>query len=106
MELSLFHNGENINHEFIEEIDEHKFFYIGPSNAITNYIYEDDDLGLLGEITFGSYDSSFDLIILLRHGLDKNHPSAKAWNSIDYQQAGGVDDLRLAIPLQLTNENL
>jgi hypothetical protein len=104
MEITLFHNGKNINHEFIEEIDEHKFFFLAPEDAITNYLYQDNDLGLKGEITFGSYDSAFDLIALLRHGLDKNHPSAKAWNSIDYQKAGGVDDLRLKIPLHLIIE--
>lgn len=105
MEISLFHNGKNINHEFIEEIDEHKFFFLAPNEAVTNYLYQDNDLGLQGEITFGDYSSSFDFIILLRHGLDKNHASAKGWNNVDYQKAGGVDDLRLEIPLHLVIED-
>lgn len=105
MEITLFNNGKDINHEFIEEIDEHKFFFLAPEEAVTNYIYQDKDLGLKGEITFGSYDSSFELIALLRHGLDKNHPSAKEWNSNDYQKAGGAEDLRLTIPLHLTEND-
>lgn len=105
MEISLFHNGENINHEFIDEIDEHKFFFLAPSDAVIDYIYQDNDLGLKGEITFGNYDTAFDLTILMRHGLNKNDPSAKAWNSSDYQKAGGVDDLKIALPIHLVSKD-
>lgn len=105
IEITLFSNGKDINQEFIEEIDEHKFFFLAPKEAVTNYLYQDNDLGLQGEITFGSYDSSFDLIALLLHGLDKKHPSAIEWNSPDYHRAGGAEDLRLKISLHLT-ENM
>lgn len=101
MEISLFHNGENINQEFIDDIKDHKFFFLAPADAVTNYVYQDNDLGLTGEITFGSADSTFDLTIILRHGLNKNNPSAKAWNSVDYQKAGGVDDLKIVLPIHL-----
>lgn len=104
MQINVFHDGENINQEFIDEADEHKFFFLAPSNAVSNYIYKDDDLGLTGEISFGDLDTKFDLTILLRHSLDKTHPSAKNWNSRSYQEAGGVDDLRLEVPIQLANK--
>lgn len=105
MELTLFHNGENINHEFIDEIDEHKFFFLAPADAVANYVYQDNDLGLTGEITFGNVDTAFELTILMRHGLDKSHPSAKAWNSSDYQKAGGVDDLKIILPIHLVTSD-
>lgn len=101
IKISLFHNEENINHELTEEIDEHKFFFLAPAEAVTNYLYQDENLGLKGEITLGDVDSLFELTILLRHGLDKSHPSAKEWNSKNYQEAGGVDDLKIALPIQL-----
>lgn len=105
MEISLFHGEENINHEFIDEINEHKFFFLAPADAVTDYVYKDGDLGLTGEITFGDTDTAFDLIILLRHGLNKNDPAAKAWNSKDYQKAGGVDDLKIALPIHLVSSD-
>lgn len=99
MEISLFHDGENINKEIRDEADEHKFFFFAPEKAVTNYQYLDDDLGLMGEIGFGDYPERFDLKILLRHGLDKENPAAKEWNSETYVEAGGVDDLLLKIPI-------
>lgn len=105
MEISLFHNGENINQEFIDDIKDHKFFFLAPADAVSDYVYQDDDLGLKGEITFGNNDNTFDLTILLRHGLNKNDPSAKAWNSRDYQKAGGVDDLKLVLPIHLVSSD-
>ena len=105
MEITLFNNGKSINHEFIEEIDEHKFFFLAPEEAVTNYLYQDNDLGLQGEITFGTYDTSFDLEAILRHGLDKNHPSAIDWNSVDNAKAGGAEDLSLTISLHLTADH-
>jgi hypothetical protein len=103
MDIFLFHGNENINQEVIETADEHKFFFFAPDNAVLDYQYLDDDLGLEGEISFGDYPERFDLKILLRHGLDKENPAAKAWNSNNYVQAGGVDDLFLKIPITVTN---
>lgn len=103
MEISLFHDDENINQEVIDTSDEHKFFFFAPDNAVLDYQYLDDELGLKGEISFGDYPESFDLKILLRHGLEKGNPAAKAWNSKNYVQAGGVDDLSLKISITFTN---
>lgn len=105
MQINLFHNGNNINQEIIDDADEHKFFFLAPTNAISNYIYKDNDLGLTGEVRFGNLDSDFTLTILLRHGLNKEHPAAEKWNSATYQQAGGVDDLQLSIPIHLASED-
>lgn len=101
MELSLFHDGENINQEIIDEADEHQFFFFAPETAVTDYQYLDENLGLTGEISFGDYPERFNLKILLRHGLDKENPAAKVWNSNNYVEAGGVDDLLLNIPVSL-----
>lgn len=102
MEISLFHGEENINQEVIEAADEHKFFFFAPHYAVLDYQYLDDELGLNGEMSFGDYPERFDLKILLRHGLDKGNPAAKAWNSDNYVNAGGVDDLSLKIPISFT----
>lgn len=103
MEISLFHDEGNINQEVIDTADEHKFFFFAPDKAVLDYQYLDDELGLKGEISFGDYPERFDLKILLRHGLDKGNPAAKAWNSDNYVQAGGVDDLLLKIPITFTD---
>jgi hypothetical protein len=105
IQINIFQDEELINQEFIDEADEHKFFFLAPSDAVINYIYKDDDLGLTGEISFGESTSEFNLTILLRHGLDKAHPAAQNWNSRTYHQANGVDDLRLEIPILLVVNN-
>lgn len=101
MKISLFHNGENINQEVEEESAEHQFFFFASEQAVSGYQYLDGQLGLKGEISFGEAAEPFDLKVLLRHGLNKDSPAAKAWNSPNYVEAGGVDDLVLFIPITL-----
>lgn len=97
--ITLFYKGNNINHEIAEEGTEHRFFFL-PSVAggVTNYSYSDSDaegrgIGLDGKMTIGT--GEFDLKIVLRHGLDKSSPAAQAWNSSNYEAAGGTDDLNI-----------
>ena len=101
MEISLFHNGENINPEVEEESSEHQFFFFAPEKAVKDYHYQDDQLGLKGTISFGDLTEHFELKILLRHGLNKDHPAAQLWNNPNYAEAGGVDDLLFNIPISL-----
>ena len=101
MEISLFHDGEDITPEVEDEALEHQFFFFGPESAVTDYQYQDNQLGLKGTIKFGDSSTLFDLKILLRHGLNKEHSSAKKWNSTNYVEAGGVDDLSFSIPISL-----
>lgn len=101
MKISLFHGGENINQEVEEESAEHQFFFFASERAVSDYQYLDGQLGLTGKISFGDIAEPFDLKILLRHGLDKDSPAAKAWNNPKYVEAGGVDDLTLFIPVVL-----
>lgn len=106
MFISLFYKGTLINPEIEEEGTAHQFFFIPSLPAgVVNYTYEDADedgkgIGLAGKITIG--EGEFDLKIVLRHGLDKHHPDAAAWNSSNYQAAGGEDDLNISFGLHAT----
>jgi hypothetical protein len=101
--ITLFYKGNSINQEIIDEGTEHRFFFIPTLAAgIDNYIYKDQDtegrgIGLDGTMTIGA--GEFDLKIVLRHGLDKSHSSAQAYNSANYQQAGGEDDLSVTFEI-------
>ncbi|GEM_PF-456842 len=97
--ITLYYNGNSINHEIVEDGAAHKFFFV-PSIAggITNYTYNDADvngrgIGLDGVTTVG--EGEFDLKVVLRHGINKAHAAAAAWNSTNYQEAGGSDDLNV-----------
>src|SRR5690606_27389748 len=95
--IQLFYKGHSINDEIIEEGDEHQFFFIPSAEGIIEYKYNDADkdgrgIGLDGEIAITG-EGEIDLKIVLRHGLNKAHAAAQAWNSPNYQQAGGADDL-------------
>jgi len=101
--ITLFYKGNVINPEIISEGTEHKFFFI-PSLAtgVTDYVYNDQDaegrgIGLDGKMTIGS--GEFELKVVLRHGLDKANAAAEAWNSSNYEAAGGTDDLNIAFEI-------
>jgi hypothetical protein len=101
--ITLYYKGNAINQDIIDEGTEHQFFFL-PSldSGILDYVYNDKDadgkgIGLDGTMTIG--EGEFDLKIVLRHGLDKSHPSARSWNSPDYQQAGGTDDLSITFEI-------
>lgn len=91
MEISIFRKGVNISQEF--DATDHQFFFTGAPADVLDYEYKDDHLGLKGLLTVKAMASNgFDLNVILRHGLNKQHPSAQAWNSANYVQAGGTDD--------------
>ena len=91
MEISIFRKGVDISDEF--DAADHQFFFTGAPAAVLDYEYKDANLGLKGLLTVKSMASGgFDLNVVLRHGLNKQHTSAQAWNSTNYAQAGGTDD--------------
>lgn len=94
MLINLYANGENINQEIIDDAAEHKFFFFAnPSTGIGSYQYN-DGIGLDGVVEIDGH-TTFNLQVLLRHGLDKTHPDAQAYNSANYQNAGGNNDLNV-----------
>lgn len=94
MLINLFASGENINQEIIDDAAEHKFFFFAnPSTGVGSYVYN-DGIGLDGKIEIDGH-TTFNLQVLLRHGLDKTHPDAQAYNSPNYQNAGGNNDLNV-----------
>lgn len=91
MEINIFQKGKNINADF--DAKDHQFFFTGAPNGVLDYEYKDENLGLKGLLIVKSTSvNGFDLNVILRHGLNKQHASAQAWNSITYAQAGGTDD--------------
>ncbi|RQO30481.1 hypothetical protein DBR32_13020 [Taibaiella sp. KBW10] len=92
--ITLYSNGASINHEIIEEASEHKFFFFAnPPSGVGSYTYN-DGIGLDGVMEIKG-STAFNLQILLRHGLNKNHADAQAYNSPNYQNAGGDNDLNI-----------
>jgi|SRR5690606_24034137 len=103
MKINMLYNGENINQEIIDEADEHQFFFLGSPEGIFDYKYEDANIGLQGILNVLDHsDLNFDFNIILRHGLNKDHASAQAWNSKTYVQAGGADDLNIKVEFHVT----
>jgi hypothetical protein len=106
--ISLFYNGKDISNEIKEDGTAHQFFFL-PSlpTGITHYAYSDADengrgIGLDGITTIGA--GTFDMKIVLRHGLDKSHSAAADWNSSNYYAAGGSDDLSLMFEIHADEE--
>src|SRR5690554_1284460 len=48
MKINILLDDESINQEIINKADEHQFFFLGSSDGIFNYKYEDDQVGLTG----------------------------------------------------------
>lgn len=91
MEINIFQKGKNINAEF--DAKDHQFFFTGAPVDVLSYEYKDANLGLKGALTVNAIAANgFDFNVILRHGLNKQHASAQAWNSPNYVQAGGTDD--------------
>lgn len=104
MLINISLKGESINNEIIEEGTEHRFFFIPDQAGLLDYSYSDADadgrgIGLDGKMTVTG-TGTLNLKVLLRHALDKSHPAAQAWNSTDYNAAGGEDDLNITFGIK------
>lgn len=92
MQIAILRDGVNINADF--DAPGHQFFFTGAPAGVLDYEYKDNKVGFDGFLTVKeATDEGFDLNVILRHGLNKSHGSAQAWNSTTYAQAGGTDDL-------------
>ncbi len=99
MLITISLKGESINNEIIDEGTEHRFFLLPSQDGILNYVYNDEDadgrgIGLDGKLSVTG-TGTFTLKIILRHALDKSNSAAQAWNSPNYYEAGGEDDLNV-----------
>lgn len=111
MLINISYRGRSINQEIIDDGDMHQFFFIADHPAlIQNYQYLDQDknglpIGLKGIISLANEEIDTDLHVILRHGLNKNHPSAQTYNHPNYRDAGGSDDLNIFFNIHLMNEH-
>lgn len=104
MLITLSLKGASINDEITEEGTEHKFFFNPAQSGMLNYTYNDADanghgIGLDGKLDVTGA-GTFDLKVVLRHALDKSKAEAQAWNSTNYDAAGGEDDLNITFGLK------
>lgn len=102
--VTPFNGSTSLVSEILDEGDEHQFFFFStPTNGITSYAYKDIDgdgrgIGTDGLITTGV--TNCDLNIILRHGLNKASSAAANYNSENYADAGGEDDLNIVLPIK------
>lgn len=102
--ITLLNHGNNVDHEIIDEGTIHQFFFIPSQSGIFDYAYNDVDsnnrgIGLEGTASI-SGPGNTELKIVLRHGLDKSKPEAQTWNSPNYENAGGEDDLNILFQIK------
>lgn len=97
--------GSDANAEISAQGKEHQFFFFAlPSEGIADYTYNDVDsngrgIGLDGNITLSTINTA--LSIVLRHELDKSRPSAQEYNNPDYEEAGGSENLRISLNIEV-----
>ncbi|RCH54078.1 hypothetical protein DJ568_14440 [Mucilaginibacter hurinus] len=97
--INIFKNNRIINQEFIDEGDIHQFFFIPSKPDYIKYTYLDRDkndrpIGFVGNVEVLKADNgAFDFKVVLRHGLNKAHSAAQAWDNANYSQAGGATDM-------------
>lgn len=94
--------GREIQQEFVDEADEHQFFFLGAPEGTLAYTYEDDNVGVTGifEVLAPS-SSTFTFNAILRHGLDKSRTTVADWNNTNYAGFGGSTDMNLRFRLHL-----
>ncbi len=99
LNISLYSGGELINDEIIEETSAHQIFFTGAPEDVLNYTYE-DNIGLKGVLNVLKETETFDLSVILRHGIRKTNPLLP-WNSnrAEYTKHGGSDDLNVTFKL-------
>lgn len=97
--IDLYSGGELINDEIIDEASAHQFFFTGAPDGVLNYTYE-DNIGLKGIFEVLEESETFDLNVVLRHGIRKTDPLLP-WNSprSEYTKHGGADDLNVTFKL-------
>lgn len=114
--LDVYKNGKIINPEFIEEGEIHQFFFLPSKPDYFSFKYDDPAAGknpnysqdINGRhIGFRSQweilkadGGTFNLRVILRHGLNKAHAAAQDWNSANYQQAGGATDMDITFSVR------
>lgn len=103
MTIGLYVDEKLINSEIMDEAEAHQFFFLPSAPGILSYQYEDMDknnkpVGLKGLLEVIA-DGEVELNIILRHNLNKSHPAAVDWNSVDHPEAGGADDLNVGLEI-------
>lgn len=82
-------HGHLLNGEFLEEANTHQMFFIPSVANVLNYTYKDATVGFDGDFEVLQTGKDLNLLISLRHGLNKI--PTKAWNDADYYKYGSED---------------
>lgn len=104
-------DGDTINGEFLHEADEHQFFFIPQASGVDalTYTYKDADnarVGLTGDFKVLTEDKTFDLLLSLRHGIDKKDGKTYEWNDPKYNTYGSADfAATIKVVTELANDN-
>ncbi|WP_028298144.1 hypothetical protein [Olivibacter sitiensis] len=93
--------GREMQQEFVEDADDHQFFFTGAPDGVLDYVYEDDQVGVTGRFTVLEHADEFVMNAVLRHGLNKSRATAADWNNPDHASFGGSTDMDLRFPLHL-----
>lgn len=98
--------GREIQQEFVNEADEHQFFFTGAPAGTLNYTYEDDNVGVTGIFEVLDHtEGSFTMNAVLRHGLDKSRATADDWNNTNHASFGGGVDISVRFPLHFVEDD-
>ncbi|MET6997568.1 hypothetical protein [Chitinophaga defluvii] len=98
LKIVMYYKGKDITKEYTDEGNIHQFFFVPTKEGYLDYVYEDKDakgrgIGFTGIVKVLKADGgAFDLKAVLKHGLNKDHPAAKAWNNPKFMDAGGETD--------------
>lgn len=98
--------GREMQHEFLEDADDHQLFITGAEAGVLKYTYEDDRVGVTGlmEVLKPS-DGTMILTAVLRHGLDKSRTTAADWDNPSHATFGGTVDFTLKFPLHVVEDD-
>ena len=100
--------GEDINQEILTEAAAHQFFFLGQvfDSSFLSIQYADAGgiaLGLKTIVTVSSSTgtNNSNMLVVLRHDLNKSFPGASNPNFANFTQAGGETDLDITFPVIL-----
>lgn len=97
--------GTLLNGEFIKEANIHQFFFIPKAGGegVLSYEYKDADLGFDGDFNVLETGKTFDMDMVLMHGIDKSKNIK--WNDPDFRKYGGSADFSTTLKIKTIEDD-